>query len=92
MSFLKRMFPDRRGVESQTASGSPRPDYGGLVSRIIAGDTDAEAELVERFGAGVFQIILNIVRNPPLAEDLSQDALITIIKRSGTVMSSNPKA
>lgn len=56
-------------------------DYGGLVSRIIAGDTDAEAELVARFGAGVFQIILNIVRNPPLAEDLSQDALITIIRK-----------
>lgn len=82
MSLLKRMFLRTvAGVESQSASGSPRPDYGGLVSRIIAGDTDAEAELVDRFGPGVFQIILNIVRNPPLAEDLSQDALITIIKK-----------
>jgi RNA polymerase sigma-70 factor (ECF subfamily) len=82
MSLLKRMFPRTvAGVERQTASGSPRPDYGGLVGRILAGDTDAEAELVDRFGAGVFQIILNIVRNPPLAEDLSQDALITIIRK-----------
>jgi RNA polymerase sigma-70 factor (ECF subfamily) len=76
------MFPRTVAeVERQTASGSPRLDYVSLVSRIIAGDRDGEAELVDCFGAGVFQIILNIVRNPPLAEDLSQDALITIIKK-----------
>jgi RNA polymerase sigma-70 factor (ECF subfamily) len=82
MSLLKRMFPRAvAGRESQTARESPGPHYAGLVSRIIAGDTHAEAELVGRFGAGVFQIILNIVRNPPLAEDLSQDALITILRK-----------
>lgn len=80
-SLLNRMLPlTTAGVDRQ-ASGNPHPEYGRLVNRIIDGDTDAEEELVNRFGAGVFQIILRIVRNPPLAEDLSQDALITIIKK-----------
>jgi len=75
------------GAQRQTAGGSSHPDYSDLISRIISGDPVAEAELVDRFRAGVFQIILGIVRNPPLAEDLSQDAWITIIKkiRSGDV-------
>lgn len=81
-SLLNRMLPlTTTGGERQIASGGPHLEYVRLVNRIIGGDTDAETELVNRFGAGVFQIILRIVRNPPLAEDLSQDALITIIKK-----------
>jgi RNA polymerase sigma-70 factor, ECF subfamily len=80
-SLLNRMLPLTTGGERQVASGSPHLEYSRLVSRIIGGDADAETELVNRFGAGVFQIILRIVRNPPLAEDLTQDALITIIQK-----------
>ncbi|MFY9622504.1 MAG: sigma-70 family RNA polymerase sigma factor [Pyrinomonadaceae bacterium] len=82
MSLLKRIFP--RAVEAakrQTVGTRVQPDYVVLVSRILSGDKDAEAELVDCFQGGVFQIILNIVRNPPLAEDLSQDAIITIIRK-----------
>src|SRR5437868_9588641 len=82
MSLLKRIYPRLVAeVKSQTATESAQPDYGGMVRRILTGDTNAEAKLVECFRHGIFQIILNIVRDPPLAEDLSQDALIKIIKK-----------
>lgn len=87
-SLLNRMLPlTTTGDERDITNGSPDPEYGHLVNRIIGGDTDAEAELVNRFRAGVFQIILRIVRNPALAEDLSQDVLITLIKniRDGVI-------
>ena len=82
MSFPKRMFPGAVAVvESQTASGSPRPDYGGLVSRIIAGDTDAEAELVAIFKGRIVHIILRITNNTSLVEDFSQDTYLIVIRK-----------
>jgi len=82
MSLLKRIFPQTaRELNPHTAIGDAQPDYVGLVTRIINGDVNAETELIDRFRDGVFQITLNIVRNAPLAEDLSQDALFTIIKK-----------
>lgn len=82
MSLLKRIFP-RPVAETkpQTATVRASADYVGLVNRIHAGDTDAENELMECFRAGVLQIIFYIVRNPALAEDLSQEALIKILTK-----------
>ena len=82
MSLLKRIFPPAlEAAKRQTVGPRVHPDYVGMVGRILRGDKDAEEELVDCFQDGVFQIILNIVRNPPLAEDLSQDAIITIIRK-----------
>ena len=82
MSLLKRLFsPTVADLKPQTATGCAQTDYSEVVRRILRGDKDAEAQLVDCFRDGIFQIILNIVRNPPLAEDLSQDALLTIIKK-----------
>jgi RNA polymerase sigma factor (sigma-70 family) len=81
-SFLKRMLPlAASGVERPIDSGTAYTDNSLLVSRIIAGDDDAEAELVERFNAAVFHIVRSIARNDSLAEDFSQDTLITIIRK-----------
>lgn len=56
-------------------------DYVRLVDRIIAGDSGAEAELVDRFKNGPFYIILRIVKDYSTAEDLSQDTFVTIIRK-----------
>src|ERR1041385_2628572 len=82
MSLLKRIFPWTVAEQKpQSTTEFAHTDYEGVVRRILSGDTDAEAELLDCFREGIFQIILNVVRNPPLAEDLSQDALLTIIKK-----------
>ena len=52
-----------------------------LVGRIIAGDRDAEDEMIRRYKDGVFVIINRIVRSQPAAEDLSQEALIIILQK-----------
>jgi len=79
-SFLKRLLPLASGVERPADSGSAHTGNSLLVSRIIAGDAGAEAELVDRFGAGVFQIVASIARNDQ-AEDFSQETLMTIIRK-----------
>jgi RNA polymerase sigma-70 factor, ECF subfamily len=73
-SLLKRMSPT-------TASASTHPDYASLVKRIIAGDSAAEAELIAIFKDRVSHIIRRIANNASLTEDLSQDTLLTVIKK-----------
>lgn len=79
-SFLMRLFPLASGVERPADSGSAHSDNSVLVSRIIAGDHDAEAELLDRFGMAVFHIVASIARND-MAEDFSQETLLTIIRK-----------
>jgi RNA polymerase sigma factor (sigma-70 family) len=52
-----------------------------LVRRIIAGDSQAEEEMILRYRAGVFQIINNVVHNWSVAEDLCQEALIKSLEK-----------
>jgi RNA polymerase sigma-70 factor (ECF subfamily) len=54
------------------ASGDPG-DVADLVSRIRAGDHQAEAELVKRFGRGVLMILRRSTRNTAVSDDLYQD-------------------
>jgi RNA polymerase sigma-70 factor, ECF subfamily len=52
-----------------------------LVSRIIAGDREAEEELFHRYSRSMFLVINNIVRNPTDAEDLLHEVLITALRK-----------
>lgn len=52
-----------------------------LVKRIIAGDGRAEEEMIRRYKDGVSIIITQIVRNPPLAEDLSQETFMKALEK-----------
>jgi RNA polymerase sigma-70 factor (ECF subfamily) len=52
-----------------------------LVSCIIAGDRQAEAELVERYSRGVRIIIQHRVRHKSAAEDLFQEAFRIILEK-----------
>ncbi|MEJ1963869.1 MAG: hypothetical protein WDO56_20860 [Gammaproteobacteria bacterium] len=52
-----------------------------LAERIFNGDAAAENQLCARFGPGVRQILVRRLRNFTLAEDLTQDVLIVVLKR-----------
>jgi RNA polymerase sigma-70 factor (ECF subfamily) len=52
-----------------------------LVSRIRAGDRQAEAELVERYSRGVMIIIRREVRDTAVAEDLYQETFRIILEK-----------
>jgi RNA polymerase sigma-70 factor (ECF subfamily) len=67
--------------EHPNTRASVQPDYGSLVSRIIAGDANAEAELVALFEGRIVHIILRITNNTSLVEDFSQDTFLIAIRK-----------
>ena len=80
--LLKQMLsPTAAEDEHPNTSASVHPDYGSLVSRIIAGDADAEAELVTLFKGRIVHIILRITNNTSLVEDYSQDTFLIVIRK-----------
>ncbi|MFY9826024.1 MAG: sigma-70 family RNA polymerase sigma factor [Thermoanaerobaculia bacterium] len=52
-----------------------------LVQRIKAGETDAEAELVERYSRGVLYLLRRLGVPPELAKDLHQEAFRIVLER-----------
>jgi RNA polymerase sigma-70 factor (ECF subfamily) len=81
-SLLKRMSPPTAAKDERSnSSASIHPDYGSMVSRIIAGDANAEVELVTLFKGRIVPIILRITNNPSLVEDLSQDTFLIVIRK-----------
>jgi RNA polymerase sigma-70 factor (ECF subfamily) len=52
-----------------------------LVGRIVAGEAQAEVELVDRYSRGVNIIIDQIVRNAAVTEDLSQETFRIVIEK-----------
>lgn len=64
------------GMESRRVEPTASSDPGraaDLVSRIRAGEHQAETELVERFGRGVLMILRRSTRNAAVCDDLYQD-------------------
>jgi RNA polymerase sigma-70 factor, ECF subfamily len=59
-------------VDLNTGRLDPRPDAH-LVSRIRAGDRQAEAELIDRYGRGVMMILRRSARDAAVSDDLYQD-------------------
>jgi RNA polymerase sigma-70 factor, ECF subfamily len=57
----------------ETAVSNDSGNAADLVSRIRAGDQQAESELVERFGRGVLMILRRSTRNAAVSDDLYQD-------------------
>ncbi|MEK6300534.1 MAG: sigma-70 family RNA polymerase sigma factor [Acidobacteriota bacterium] len=52
-----------------------------LVKRIVAGDSTAEEEIVQRYKQGVAIIIDQIVRSRSVTEDLSQDTFKIVLQK-----------
>ncbi len=63
-----------------------------LVERISSGDKTAEQELVEKYWHSLFFIVNRQAKNPDLAADITQDALITVINHSRDGKIDNPDA
>jgi RNA polymerase sigma-70 factor (ECF subfamily) len=70
---------------------SETPDLSSLVSRIAAGDPQAESELVEHFAPRVRAMALVRTRDPDLAKDLMQETLLAVLQafRKGQVRDSD---
>lgn len=54
------------------------PDLDHLMNRVAAGDEDAFATLYDAVAPRTYGLIRRIVRDPALAEDVTQDALIEV--------------
>ena len=61
----------------------PDPDYQ-LLSRIVAGQTDAMDALYERHAGVVFSVIFRVVHERTLAEDVLQEAFIRAWQHAGS--------
>jgi len=53
-----------------------QPDLDQILHRVAAGDHDAFATLYDAIAPRVFGLIRRIVRDPGLAEEVTQDALL----------------
>lgn len=47
-----------------------------LIRRVVAGDAEAFAPLVERYGRPIFSLVLGIVRRCEVAEEVTQDVFL----------------
>jgi RNA polymerase sigma-70 factor, ECF subfamily len=56
------------------------PNPSSLSNRVLAGDPDAERELVEYFAPRVRAMALARTRDPDLAKDLAQEALVAVLQ------------
>lgn len=54
------------------------------IQRVLAGDTDCFACLIDRYGQPIHALILKVVRNPEDAEELAQDTFLKAFKSLGT--------
>ncbi|MGD9889779.1 MAG: RNA polymerase sigma factor [Dehalococcoidia bacterium] len=79
---------------SQTAldTGPLEPTDETLLDRVAARDLDALDRLYERHGRAAFSIAYSIVGSVEAAEDVVQDAFLTIWRRAGTYVPSRGNA
>lgn len=54
-----------------------------LLARIAAGDVDALAELFRRHQQAIFRFVLHLSGSPALADDVTQDVFMTVIREAG---------
>lgn len=55
-----------------------------IAERILAGDTDSIAELMERYARRVFALIVRVVDTPDDAEELTQDVFLKVCSSLGS--------
>ena len=53
-----------------------------LITRILAGDTSAEGEMVERYHQGMLYMLRHRTKNPTLAEDIAQETWRIVIEKA----------
>ncbi len=68
-------------VHASTSAEDADDEPARLVTRIQAGDRDAEAELVARFSHGLLLMLRRLAQNPALADDLHQETLALVLEK-----------
>ncbi len=55
-----------------------------LVQRVASGDSSALEKLYDRYGQAVYSLALRIVRDPQVAEELTQEVFVRLWRYAGT--------
>jgi RNA polymerase sigma-70 factor (ECF subfamily) len=76
-----RVIRSRRRVRTETPDANREPpawqeDDERIIGRARSGDVDAFHELVDRHQTAIFNVVLRTVRDPGMAEDVTQDAFV----------------
>lgn len=74
--------PSVRDVEH--ARVAQKSGDGELLARLAAGDRAALAELYDRFGALVYGVAVRVVRNPSIAQEVTQEVFLWVWSNAGT--------
>ena len=64
------------------SDGSTAPSDEELLAAYLSGDADAFGQLLTRYRRPLFNFILRTVRDPVVAEDLTQDVFVRIVRRA----------
>jgi RNA polymerase sigma-70 factor (ECF subfamily) len=64
-------------------SAAPRVDEGELVARLQAGDASALDVVMDQYASRIYRLARGITRNEADAEEVVQDVLFTLIRKSG---------
>lgn len=63
---------------SRPSAPAPEDPDVTLVDRVAKGDADAFAELYDRLAPNVFGVVRRVLRNPALAEEVTQEVLLEV--------------
>ena len=75
------VFTQQRRNEQDGASRGDLEDA--LVERIALGDREAFADVYDRLGPAVHGLACRVLRNPSLAEEVTQDVFLTVWLKAG---------
>ena len=62
----------------------------GLIRRLQSGETEAFAELYDRYSGLIYGLILRMVRNPAVAEDILQEVFLKVWRSASTLDAEAP--
>ena len=67
---------DHKAVEAINAQYETNREEEAIVTRVLAGDTEAFSELIERYKVAVYNLCARMLNNPTEAEDAAQEVFV----------------
>lgn len=81
--ILLQVETDRTATDPPRRPATPSSDEA-LMERVSGGDTDAFAQIYERYSRPLFNFLLRMTRQRPLAEDLLQESFTKVWRAAAT--------
>ena len=81
MEAQRPLLPPEQGSQQSGTDGQPasqEPDDRRLLQRIVDKDRDALDILYSRYVTSVYSMALNMLKQPPLAEEVTQDVFLNV--------------